>query len=156
MDLWFHQMVIGKIGIAEECDNITNVYFETDIIPPDYDERQTSLIKEAFRQLNAYLTGRLREYSLPLAPLGTYFMRDVWEKVRSVPYGRTESYKGIAIAIGNPKAVRAVGMANNKNPIPLFIPCHRIIGASGKLVGYRGGLTLKQRLLELEKQNGNI
>lgn len=156
MNLWFHQMAIGKIGIAEECDSITNVYFETDIIPPQYDEQQTSLIKEAFRQLNAYLTGRLREYSLPLAPLGTYFMRDVWEKVRNVPYGRTSSYKDIAIAIGKPKAVRAVGMANNKNPIPLFIPCHRIIGASGKLVGYRGGLTLKQRLLELEKQNGNI
>jgi methylated-DNA-[protein]-cysteine S-methyltransferase len=156
MNLWFHQMVIGRIGIAEECDCITNVYFETDIIPPQVDERQTSLIKEAFRQLNAYLRGCLREYSLPLAPHGTYFMRDVWEKVRSVPYGKTSSYKDIAIAIGNPKAVRAVGMANNKNPIPLFIPCHRIIGTSGKLVGYRGGLTLKQQLLELEKQDGNI
>ena len=89
---------------------------------------------------------------MELAPVGTEFQKGVWSALRLIPYGKTASYKNIAIDINNEKACRAVGMANNKNPIPIFIPCHRVIGSSGKLVGFRGGLGVKKILLELEHE----
>ena len=113
----------------------------------------TPLLREALNQLDAYFAGRLRVFSLPLAPQGTPFMCRVWQALLTVPYGATASYRDIAALTGNPKAVRAVGAANGRNPIPIIIPCHRIIGSSGKLVGYRGGLNAKQILLELEKRH---
>jgi methylated-DNA-[protein]-cysteine S-methyltransferase len=112
------------------------------------------LLKEAAEQLQNYFSGKLYKFSLPLAPEGTDFRLRVWETLISVPYGQTRSYKDIAQAIGNTKASRAVGLANNKNPIPIVIPCHRVIGSNGKLVGYRGGLQIKEYLLKLEKQYG--
>ena len=114
--------------------------------------QETALLKEAGRQLQLYLAGQLQTFTLPLAPDGTEYMRHVWEKLCDIPYGETRSYRDIAHSLGNPKAARAVGLANNKNPLPLFIPCHRVIGANQKLVGYRGGLRVKGQLLELEKQ----
>ena len=108
-------------------------------------------MQEAARQLTAYFQGQLRNFSLPLQPKGTTFQRSVWEQLQRIPYGQTCSYGDIARACGNPKASRAVGMANNRNPISIIIPCHRVIGADGKLVGYGGGLDIKIRLLELEK-----
>jgi methylated-DNA-[protein]-cysteine S-methyltransferase len=108
------------------------------------------LLLEAARQLRAYFAGALREFSLPLDIEGTEFQKRVWGQVAAIPYGETRSYLQIATAIGSPRAVRAVGAANGANPVPIVIPCHRVIGANGKLVGYGGGLTLKQRLLELE------
>ncbi len=153
MNLYFNSTPIGRIGIAEENGSITNLYFETDSFPQSVPRCETEVIKEAFRQLDAYLAGELQSFSLPLAPCGTVFMRLVWEILCGVPYGKTASYKEIAIAAGNPKACRAVGMANNRNPIPLFIPCHRVIGADGRLVGYRGGLEIKKKLLDLEKRH---
>ncbi len=152
MKLYFHQTSIGKVGIAEENGFITNLYFENENVPQGIEINETELIKEAFRQLDAYLAGNLKKFSLPLATCGTEFMRRTWSALCEIPYGETASYKDIAIKIGNPKAVRAVGMANNRNPIPIFIPCHRVIGASGKLVGYGGGLDLKEKLLEIEKR----
>jgi len=154
MNHYFRQTAIGRIGIAEENGMITNLYFETDAIPQNVEIRETEVIKEAFRQLEAYLAGELQNFSVPLAPHGTDFMRTVWKALCGVPYGKTASYKEIAIAAGSPKAARAVGLANNRNPVPLFIPCHRIISADGKLVGYRGGLDIKRKLLELEKNHG--
>ena len=151
MKLYFHQTAIGRIGIAEENGFITNLYFENKTIPPTHELSETELIKEAFRQLDAYLAGELKEFYLPLAACGTEFMRRTWSALCDIPYGETASYKDIAVKIGNPKAVRAVGMANNRNPIPIFIPCHRVIGANGRLVGYGGGLDIKTRLLEIEK-----
>ena len=109
------------------------------------------MLKEAARQLNAYLARELKEFSLPLAPAGTPFMQKVWAELRKIPYGQTASYKEIAQRIGHPQAQRAVGLANNKNPIAIFIPCHRVIGADGSLVGFGGGLELKRRLLDIEK-----
>jgi methylated-DNA-[protein]-cysteine S-methyltransferase len=156
MNLYFQNMAIGRIGIAEENGSITNLYFETDAVPQNVEIYETEVIKEAFRQLEAYLAGDLKTFSVPLAPRGTDFMRNVWKILCVIPYGKTASYKEIAIAAGNPKAVRAVGMANNKNPVPVIIPCHRIIGSDGKLVGYRGGLDVKRKLLELEKNHGMI
>ena len=153
MKLYFHQTAIGRIGIAEENGSITNLYFESDSVPQNMEMCETDVIREAFRQLEAYLAGNLKIFSLPLAPCGTDFRRTIWKILCSVRFGKTASYKEIAIAAGNPKAARAVGMANNKNPIPIFIPCHRIVGANGKLVGFRGGLDLKMILLELEKRH---
>ncbi len=155
MKLYFQQTMLGKLGIAEQDGNITDVYFTDDVIPQDLDLdiAETALINEAFLQLNAYLAGELVEFSLPLAPRGTVFRQTVWQALRTIPYGTTASYKDIALAIDNPKAVRAVGQANNKNPIPIFIPCHRIIGSNGKLVGYSGGLKVKEFLLALERKN---
>lgn len=150
MKLYFYQTEIGKIGIAENRGSITNLYFAADVTPQDVEICETEIIKEASRQLNSYLAGDIKEFTLPLVPHGTDFMRSVWKILCEVPYGKTASYKDIATTAGNPRAVRAVGQANNRNPIPIFIPCHRIIGSGGKLVGYRGGLALKKQLLELE------
>jgi methylated-DNA-[protein]-cysteine S-methyltransferase len=152
MNIAFSETSIGKIGIAEAVGEITNVYFETDIIPPALELKETALLRDAFRQLNAYLKGTLKAFSLPIAPAGTIFRQQVWQLLNNIPYGKTATYKDIAIALGNPQSVRAVGQANHQNPIPLFIPCHRIIGMNGKLVGYRGGLAIKAKLLEIEKQ----
>ncbi len=154
--LFFRETSIGRIGIEDTDDSIVSVYFETDDVPKDVELGETPLIREAFDQLESYLAGSLTEFSLPLRPEGTPFMKDVWRKLCEVPYGLTASYQDIAIAVGNPRAVRAVGQANNRNPIPIFIPCHRIIGKSGKLVGYGGGLALKKKLLELEKRNEGV
>jgi methylated-DNA-[protein]-cysteine S-methyltransferase len=112
---------------------------------------ETELLREAGRQLQEYLTGRRRVFCLPLAPAGTVFMKKVWDCVTAIPYGTTQSYQAVAAAIGNEKACRAVGLANNRNPLPILIPCHRVIGANGGLIGYRGGLSVKAELLELER-----
>ena len=106
--------------------------------------------KETARQLQAYFAARLRRFDLTLDMLGTEFQKRVWRELEAIPYGETRSYRQIAQTIGSPLAVRAVGAANCANPIPIVIPCHRVIGAGGKLVGYGGGLPLKKRLLALE------
>jgi len=108
------------------------------------------LLDELARQLRAYFAGKLRRFDLPLDPQGTAFQKRVWRHLESIPFGATQSYRHVADAIGASEAVRAVGAANGANPIPIVIPCHRVIGTSGKLVGYGGGLELKKRLLELE------
>jgi methylated-DNA-[protein]-cysteine S-methyltransferase len=153
MKLYFSQTPLGKLGIVEQNDNITDVYFANDVIPQEAEIVETTLISEAFSQLDAYFAGQRKEFSLPLAPQGTDFMQTVWKALCTIPYGTTASYKDIAIAINNPKAVRAVGQANSKNPIPIFIPCHRIIASNGKLGGYSGGLEIKAFLLALEYRN---
>jgi methylated-DNA-[protein]-cysteine S-methyltransferase len=107
-------------------------------------------VAEAARQLRSYFAGTLHEFDLPLAPAGTEFQRTVWRALRDIPYGRTESYGELARRIGRPKAVRAVGAANGANPLPIVVPCHRVIGGDGSLTGYGGGLSIKQALLELE------
>ena len=114
-------------------------------------EQETALLKEAYQQLSEYLKGERKEFDLPLNPKGTDFQKRVWRALCDIPYGETRSYKQIAKAVGNSKAVRAVGMANNRNPITIVVPCHRVIGADGKLVGYGGGPEMKEFLLRLEK-----
>lgn len=110
----------------------------------------TPLLAETMRQLDEYFAGKRRDFDLPLAPKGTPFQQSVWAALLQIPYGTTASYGQIAAAVGNPKASRAVGMANNRNPISIIIPCHRVIGSDGSLVGYGGGLPIKKQLLELE------
>ena len=150
--MYFRETEIGRLGIAGDGESITNLWFEGYVIPREVEEGESDLLKEAHRQLNAYLAGKLKEFSLPLAPRGTDFQRKVWDALRRIPYGETASYKDIAEAVGKPRAFRAVGMANNRNPIPIIIPCHRVIGSDGSLVGYGGGLDMKRRLLDLERR----
>ena len=116
--------------------------------------RNDDLFKEAKTQLEAYFNGTLKEFHLKLNPKGTDFQKKVWQALETIPYGETRSYKDIALMIGNDKASRAVGMANGKNPIPIVIPCHRVIGANGKLTGFAFGINLKQKMIELEDDDG--
>ena len=152
--LCFRETTIGRIGIEERDGCIVGLWLPSQKESPSEGE-ETPLLREAFAQLEAYLAGRRRAFDLPLKPEGTPFMQKVWRALCSIPYGKTASYKAIAEAIGNPKACRAVGMANNRNPISIFIPCHRIIGSNGTLVGYGGGLDMKQTLLELERRHAS-
>jgi methylated-DNA-[protein]-cysteine S-methyltransferase len=110
----------------------------------------SALMRETVRQLQAYFAGELKAFDVPLELVGTDFQKRVWEALRTIPYGETRSYSGIATQIGSPRAVRAVGAANGRNPIPVIVPCHRVIGASGDLVGFGGGLEWKRLLLDLE------
>ncbi|WP_251859654.1 methylated-DNA--[protein]-cysteine S-methyltransferase [Clostridium sp. Marseille-Q2269] len=143
---------IGKIVIIENGKFITNVKFDKNI-PENINIFESEILKNAHNQLKEYFRGERKEFNLPLDPQGTEFQKKVWEELQKIPYGQTCSYKDIAVSIGNEKASRAVGMANNKNPIPIFIPCHRVIGANGNLVGYAGGLEIKEILLNTEKEN---
>ncbi len=154
MNLFIYPTVIGELGIAEHGGAITHLYLRREDVPASAVIKETQLLKEANRQLQEYFAGARQEFALPLEPAGTEFMVAVWQALRAIPYGETRSYKEIAQSIGRAKAVRAVGLANNRNPIPVFIPCHRVIGADGSLVGYRGGLSMKGHLLALEKQHG--
>lgn len=147
---------IGDITIAEENGKISNLYFKGDQIPMDAVEKETAILKEAKHQLESYLAGRIRTFSLPLAPAGTPFMLSVFASLGRIPYGQTCSYGDIARDIGNPKACRAVGQANHRNSIPIFIPCHRVIGSDGSLTGYGSGLHIKSWLLELERKHDHL
>lgn len=113
--------------------------------------RDEKPFEEAMRQLRAYFRGELKEFDLALEMQGTEFQKSVWDELRKIPYGETRSYGQVAEFIGNPKAMRAVGAANGQNPIAIIVPCHRVIGSSGSLTGFGGGMDCKKRLLELEK-----
>ena len=119
-------------------------------------EPDRATLKDTARQIGAYFAGRLKRFDLPLAPQGTPFQTSVWSALLEIPYGETVSYGHIAHRLGNPKAVRAVGLANGSNPIAIIIPCHRVIGSNGSLVGYGGGLPIKQALLALERGQGTL
>jgi methylated-DNA-[protein]-cysteine S-methyltransferase len=119
---------------------------------PDVEWKEdAAFFVEVIRQLNAYFAGELREFEIPLLMLGTEFQKRVWKALLTIPYGETMSYGELAKKIGEPKAVRAVGAANGQNPLPIIVPCHRVIGSDGSLTGFGGGLENKKKLLELEK-----
>jgi methylated-DNA-[protein]-cysteine S-methyltransferase len=151
-NVFYYETELGRIGIAETDNKITHLFFNSEgFSEKDFEETETPVLREAAKQLREYLNGKRREFDLPLAPKGTEFMLRVWNALQEIPYGETRSYKDIAAMAGNSKACRAVGMANNRNPISIFIPCHRVIGAGGDLIGYGGGLDKKRFLLALEK-----
>ena len=151
-NVFFYDYPIGGIGIAQCSDAISRVSFCGGKKGFDgYTVVETPLIKKAASQLAEYFAGRRRKFDLPLSPEGTEFQRSVWQALQSIPFGETRSYGNIAAQIGNPKACRAVGMANNRNPIVIIIPCHRVIGQDGSLTGYGGGIDIKQYLLDMEK-----
>jgi methylated-DNA-[protein]-cysteine S-methyltransferase len=149
--LFFYEYPIGRLGIGEENGAVSCVFFSGKKVFPDYESLETPLIRKAARQLEEYFAGKRKEFDLPLALRGTDFQVSVWKALQSIPAGETRTYGDIAALIGKPKACRAVGMANNRNPIPIIVPCHRVIGRDGSLTGYGGGLSVKQYLLELEK-----
>lgn len=153
-NIWHYESPIGTLWIAEEDQAIT--YLKFDKGQKDwsaYKQNETALIKKTKNQLEEYFNGNRNKFTLPIAPHGTEFQKSVWEALLNIPYGETRSYRDIAIKINNPKAARAVGLANNRNPIAVIIPCHRVIGHDGGLTGYAGGLDIKQFLLDLEKPN---
>lgn len=137
---------IGKLYIAEKNDTIIKVSF----FPVINEEKETSLIKETYNELCEYFKGQRKTFNIPISLQGTEFQLKIWQELSKIPYGETRCYKDIACAVGNPKASRAVGMANNKNPIAIIIPCHRVIGSNGNLTGYAGGLGIKEKLLAIE------
>ncbi|PYG86649.1 methylated-DNA-[protein]-cysteine S-methyltransferase [Ruminiclostridium sufflavum DSM 19573] len=141
---------MGLLGISETDGFITELFFEKDT-QKNAGGQKTPLLEKAERQLTEYLSGNRAAFDLPIAAEGTVFQKIVWDALRKIPYGQTRSYKQIAEMIGKPSASRAVGMANNKNPILILIPCHRVVGADGKLIGYAAGLDIKEKLLELER-----
>lgn len=146
----FCESALGRIGIAETNGKITNIFFGNTVLPGEYIMEDTPLLNEAVSQLNEYFSGERKDFDLPIAPEGTVFEQKVWEALRTIPYGETRTYGEIAVQIGRPKASRAVGRANGLNPLSIIIPCHRVIGKSGKLTGYAGGLEAKKILLGLE------
>lgn len=121
--------------------------------PPEetFGDRDDTLFREAEEQLQAYFANELKEFTLELRLHGTPFQHTVWQQLQKIPYGETRTYGELADALGNPKASRAVGLANGKNPIGIIVPCHRVVGADGSLTGYGGGLERKQRLLDRER-----
>lgn len=151
-NIYCYQTLIGEILIAEQDNKITNLYFGSEKhLLENYTVKETDILKEANKQLDEYLKGERKTFHLSLAPNGTEFRKKVWDTLLDIPYGETRSYKEIATIIGNEKATRAVGQANNKNEIPIFIPCHRVIGSNGSFTGYAGGIDLKTKLLDIEK-----
>jgi len=148
--------LVGNLLLAADPQGLRSISFqppecltEKPDLPNDWEYSDLAL-KDVRDQLRAYFSGRLRLFQLPLAPVGTPFQQSVWNALCQVPWGKTAAYREIAAAVGNPGASRAVGLANGRNPIPIVIPCHRVIGSNKRLVGYAGGLHLKKILLALE------
>lgn len=144
---------VGELVLVEENGTLLEIGFTSGKRPatPPVDAREDRKpFVSVIRQLEEYFAGKRREFDLPLAPQGTPFQRRVWNALTKIPFGKAVSYSDIAERIGNPNAVRAVGLANGRNPIPIVIPCHRVIGKDGSLTGYGGGLPIKEKLLQLE------
>ena len=143
----------GALCIAGTTQGLTHVEFQDGERPlwprPEWQEDQ-GVLDEAREQLQAYFKGRRQRFTLPVTPEGTPFQQRVWRELQEIPWGTTTTYREIAERLGQPAAVRAVGHANGRNPIAIVIPCHRVVGANGRLTGYAGGIATKRRLLQLE------
>ena len=151
--VWHYETPIGKIRIAETNGVISHLLFGDEELK-GFELNETAVIKAAVKELFGYFDGKRTEFTCPVCLQGTEFQKAVWEALKTIPFGETRSYKDIAVQIGNPKAMRAVGMANHNNPVSIIVPCHRVVGADGSLTGYGGGLPIKQYLLDLEKAHG--
>lgn len=143
---------IGTLGLCARDGYLVRIVFGG----TDETENADPVLHDAKRELNEYFAGKRREFSVPIRAEGTEFQKKVWQALVEIPYGETRSYSDIAQMVGSPKAARAVGMANHVNPIPVIVPCHRVVGKGGKLVGYAGGLDMKTALIELEKNNSQL
>lgn len=141
---------LGELLLTGDGDSITRLTMQNQKQadqPQTHWQRDGSVFKTAREQLAAYFSGEIQQFDLPLAPAGTVFQRSVWQALLDIPFGQTQSYGALAQRIGNPKASRAVGLANGRNPISIIVPCHRVIGANGSLTGYGGGIERKRWLL---------
>ena len=149
MELWMFETPLGLMAVGEEGGAIVRLWLPGQPLPRLM-PHQTPLLERAEGQIMEYLNHQRQVFDLPLSPAGTDFQKKVWAALSDIPYGQTRSYGDIARRIGCPGGARAVGMANHANPIPILIPCHRVVGAKGQLTGYAGGLELKGALLALE------
>ncbi len=150
MNFTLYESPVGTIKIEEKQGKITSINI---IKTPEPGREQASeLTSKAAKELAEYFQGKRKSFDFPCRLEGTAFQKKVWQALLEIPYGETRSYKDIAIAVGNPGACRAVGMANNKNPLAIAVPCHRVIGSNGELTGYAGGLEIKKALLDMEKK----
>jgi len=149
----FFDTRLGRMGVAEDAGRITNVYLPGERPKGPFEEVETTLLAEAAGQIDEYIKGERTEFDLPLAIEGTPFSALVWEALRRIPFGERRNYGEVASMIGRPGAARAVGQACNRNPLPILVPCHRVVGANGALTGYAGGLELKQALLDMEMKD---
>jgi len=148
---------VGPLLVAGDQKAIKYISFptgKTTIQPDSTWVQDGEPLQEAIKQLEDYFEGKQKQITFPIAPEGTPFQQKVWKALQEIPYGKTVSYGAIARKIGNPKASRAVGAANGKNPIPIIIPCHRVVGSTGQLTGFGGGIPTKKILLELEQKGG--
>lgn len=145
-----YESIIGPLTFLEKQGFLTEICFGES--SKKYQKEETPLLKESFKQMQEYLEGKRQSFSLPYKHEGSLFQKKVLEALISIPYGKTRSYEQIAQEIGNPKAARAVGMACHRNSLPILIPCHRVMGKQGNLVGYAGGISVKEFLLQLEKK----
>jgi len=146
---------VGPLLLVADGAGLRKIFFENGRDRAQLDSSWTEdarFFNDTISQLHSYFAGGLKEFDLPLAPEGTPFQLKVWKRLCEIPYGETMSYGELARRIGNPNASRAVGLANGANPIPIVIPCHRVIGSNGKLTGYGGGLPIKEKLLALERR----
>lgn len=147
---------IGELVLAGDGESLTQIQLPGRHRPLPEATLDDAAFAEPIDQLERYFAGELREFDLALAPAGGAFDMAVWDELNRIPYGQTTSYGAVAAAIGHPDSPRAVGAANGRNPIPIVVPCHRVIGSNGKLVGYGGGLETKRRLLELESGTAQL
>lgn len=151
---YIYKSIIGNIFIKTDENYVYNInIIDISSINKNFEYKKNIIIEEVIKQLEEYFNGKRKSFELPVNPQGTEFQKRVWRELQKIPYGQTRTYKDIAIKIGNPNASRAIGNANNKNPIAIVIPCHRVIGSNNKLTGYAGGIDKKFKLLELEKNN---
>ena len=141
---------VGSLRLQADDGGLTGIWFVGNGEPELGDLDSDPVLRAAAGQLAEYFARRRTSFELPLAATGTPFQRAVWDALQEIPYGRTWSYADVALHIGNPRAVRAVGAANGRNPLPIVVPCHRVVGANGTLTGYGGGLENKRILLDLE------
>lgn len=154
MDSYTFHTPIGFLTIREEAQKLTNLFWRADSEKMLKNERHSDFLHEVYMQINEYFEGKRQQFNVALKYEGTPFQQSVWRQLQKIPYGETRSYQEIAIGIGNEKAVRAVGQANNKNPIMIIIPCHRVIHKNGDITGFACGLEVKRYLLDLEKGMG--
>lgn len=149
MNYFVYGMPLGRLTIVADEGGLTRILFGAQSVEGAL-RRPSALTNTAATQLQEYFAGKRRSFDVPLNPQGSEFQRAVWKELERIPYGQTETYAHIAQAVGSPRGFRAVGLANNKNPLPIIVPCHRAVGSDGRLVGYAAGIKVKRYLLELE------
>jgi len=151
----YYQSPVGRLTLRANNNGLTGSWFDKQSTAPEDFGQQSDkhpILQQAIAEYDEYFAGTRKQFDVPIDPRGTDFQKQVWQMLQTIPFGETWSYQDMAIAIDNPKAVRAVGLANGKNPISIIVPCHRVIGKNGKLTGYAGGLENKQQLLIHESQ----
>ncbi|MFB0971559.1 MAG: methylated-DNA--[protein]-cysteine S-methyltransferase [Tissierellia bacterium] len=148
---FYYESPIETLTLISEEDHLIGLYFGK--VEIEGKEEKSKIIEEGIKQLEEYFQGKRKSFDLPLKFYGTEFQQKCWNALTTIPYGETRSYKDMSEIVNCPKGYRAVGLANNKNPISIIAPCHRVIGSDGKLVGFGGGLDKKEFLLDLEKKN---